>query len=810
MSREWALPDEIEVPSALRQAVGGHPLLARVLWRRGIADAHAAEAFLDPHRYVPRSPAELPGMDDLARLLRQAIAQGQRVRIWGDFDADGQTATAVLYEALSAAGARVDYQLPRRDEGHGMARRAIADAQRDAIDILITCDTGIGELAVVAEGVAAGLTVLITDHHDLPDALPPAQAIVNPKFLTSDHPLYELTGVGVAFMVARALLDEPTHAPRLDAMLDLVALGMVADVAKQVGDVRYLIQRGLAVLRATSRPGLLKLAVAAGLDLPHLNEQDIGFQIGPRLNAAGRLADATLAVRLLLTRDEAEAQNLVDQLEALNRDRQARTDAVLAQTRDALARDPDLARQPALVLDGEDWEEGVLGLVAGRLAQEYGRPAILISHHEGRSSVGSARSVAGIDVHQAIASQRELLLREGGHPMAAGFALERDAVERFRQGVWRWLREGRPEPAAEMRPAGPPLAIDAVVPWDEVNLSLAREVNRLAPFGAGNPRPVLAVIGGTLVRLEGISRTKDMPHRRLYLSDDAGRSLRLVWFDPTELPEAGERLDVAFTCSVNYWRGDERLQLEMVDWRPTPVATVEVAASLVAGREVVDWRDRSDAERLLAELRTAHGENLVVWAEGLPHQPAGSLTRAKLAGRRAVALAVLTPPPGPEALRWALECVQPQTLYLLPPLSVPEPKPQSFLELVAGMLHVALREREGRIEPLRMAARIGAREAAIIVALRGLEAAGRIALRADADGLRAAPPREISYETSAANNEGVESEEERAARQEAARQQARQALLYLLGETAAYRRAYRDLSLTALLQGAPLEGRGRG
>ena len=793
MAAEWLLVERAGVPVALREAVGGHPLVARLLAQRGF-DPERARAYLDPDCYSPASPHDLRGLTTAVQLLGRAIASGEAIRIWGDFDVDGQTSTAVLYEALRARRARVDYQLPGRAEGHGLHNRAVDCALRDGVSVLLTCDTGIGEADTVARGVAAGLTIIITDHHDLPATLPPAQAVVDPKAERPGHPLRELSGVGVAYMVARALLEDSPRASLLDRMLDLVALGLVADVATQIDDVRYLIQRGLVVLRQTHRPGLRALAEIADLDLAHLNEEDIGFQLGPRLNAAGRLGDPSQGLRLLLTRDENEAQELAQYLEALNRDRQAHTEALAAQVEERLVRVPGLLSEPAIILDGENWQPGILGLVAGELARRHERPAILIAHRKGLPSVGSARSIEGIDIHQAIATQRHHLLREGGHPMAAGFSITRQSVAAFRHGLLQWLRRQMGE-----RPSLPPLPVDADLPWDEVNTELAGELLRLAPFGPGNPRPVFMLSAATLIRTEDLSRRRETAHRRLHVSDDEARPLTLTWFNAKRLPQAGERIDVAFHLGLQHWKGKDRRRLELVDWRPAALAPDRPLTRLVAAREIVDWRHRADRHDLLSRLRADYGNSLSVWAEGLADKPESSVTRAELPDRLGVALAVLTPPPGPEALRWALTRLQPQVVYLLPPHSLPAITPVQFLGEVAGMLRVALRSHDGRLDVLRMAARIGARRAAIVAALRGLEAAGKIGLRHDTDGLRAYLPHESPPEPEAEKDRELEGEH--AAQMERALQQARDALAYLLRETRAYRQTYADLPVQALFYG---------
>lgn len=801
MRRIWRSAPAVEPSVALREAVGGHPLVATLLAQRGITDPAEALPYLDPALYRPASPWELPGVAEAEALLRAAIADGRRVRVWGDFDVDGQTATALLVEALTTAGARVDYDLPRRHEGHGLALRAVEEAARDGVHLLITCDTGIGDADVVAEGVRRGLTVVVTDHHDLPPELPPAHAVVNPKMLPESHALRELAGVGVAYEVAAALLasSDAGHAGTPEApgapLLDLVALGLVADVARQVKDVRYLVQRGMVALRQGARPGIRALAEVAGLAVDALDETDIGFQLAPRLNAAGRLDDALKAVRLLLTCDADEAAIIARELEALNRDRKARTEAALAMAEEALRQEPGALRQPVLMVEGARWEPGVLGLVAGELVRRYGRPAIAIAHRDGEVSVGSARSVEGIDIHAAIASQSALLVRCGGHPMAAGLSLERAHVPAFRQGVLAWVRRlGAIE--AE------PLTVDADLPWAEAGLALARELRRLAPFGAGNPRPVLVARGGMMVRSDDVSRRRETNHRHLYLEGAESTSLRVTWFNADELPQPGERVDVAFHLGVNRWRGEERPQLELVDWRPAAPAPREVVATLVAGRDVVDWRQVRDVEARVAELRARFGERLAIWAEGLTPVPDGAVTRRELLERDAppLALAFLTAPPSGETMRAMLRATRPQSVYLLPPMEVAMPPAGEFVRQVAGMLRVALRAHGGRIDVMRMAARVAAREEAVMAALRGLELSGAVVLVREGKELRGYLPGEEPPDAGRdAAAEGEESPEEREERLRTAREQVRRALVHLLRETDAFRRAYATLTVEALL-----------
>jgi single-stranded-DNA-specific exonuclease len=756
-------------------------LVARLLAQRGFTDVERARAFLCPQHYRPASPYHLADMPQAVALLHETIAGAAHIRIWGDFDTDGQTSSAVLFEALQALGARVDYRLPLRHQGHGFSLQVVQAALQDGVELLLTCDTGIGDIETVAAARQAGIAVIITDHHDLGTALPEANAIINPKRLPPGHPLRELSGVGVAYLLAHALLQESPSELRLPELLDLVALGLIGDIATQVDEVRYLCQIGLEALRRTARPGLRALMALANIDAAHADEQDVGYQLAPRLNAAGRLADAASVVELLTTRDAGAAESLARQLEALNLERRAHTETATQQAERLLQAQPDLLRQPALILESESWEPGVVGLVAGDLARRYQRPAILIAHRPGGPSVGSARSVEGIDIHRAIAAQAELLLREGGHPMAAGFAIAPENLPAFRDGLLTDLRSA----GAETRPE-PVLQIDACVPARELTLDLARAMAQLAPHGPGNPRPVLLLADASLLRAEDVSRNQETAHRHLHLRTTAEEPLRVTWFNAGELPMADEPIEVALQIGLNYWRERESLQLTLVDWRPALATPADTRPSLVTGREVVDWRTRSDREALYIHLKATYGDRIVWWGEGADDLPDEAASRADLPDGPRLALAILTAPAGPEVLQCLLKHARPQVLYVLPLYRISNKGADMLLKQVGGLLQASVQRHEGWLDIPRMAARIAAREDAVRAALLGLAARGRIALWesegrwrvASATEALPAPARLIQPPSVA---------------------QARESLVYVLRETAAYRRAFESDPLDGLL-----------
>ncbi len=447
----------------MRAAVGGHPIAAEALARRGITGPAQARAFLNPDLYTPASPLELPGMGRAVARIGRAIRTAEPICVWGDFDVDGQTSTALLVSALRDLGAEVTYHVPLREtEGHGVNLPVLEQVIDAGARLILTCDTGIGALDAVAFARQRAVDFVITDHHDLPETLPDAAAVVNPKLLAQDeafgrhpgrrpsrrdeaeskdgvrtparepHPLLDLPGVGVAYKLGEALYDWAGRGPEAAKHADLAALGIVADLALLRGDTRYLAQRGLAALRSSRRTGVQALFESIELDPTNLTEEHIAFGLAPRLNAAGRLADAAPCVELLTTSDRTTARIIAADLEALNARRKFLTDRVTQEAEAQIREDGSLLEHAALVLSSPYWPAGIVGIVASRLVERYGLPTVLISNSEGGPGRGSARSVAGVDISAAITGCRDLLLGFGGHPMAAGLTINPDRVGAFR------------------------------------------------------------------------------------------------------------------------------------------------------------------------------------------------------------------------------------------------------------------------------------------------------------------------------------------------------------------------------------------
>jgi single-stranded-DNA-specific exonuclease len=755
MAKTWLEPTPTFVPDALREYAGGHDLIAQTLARRGISTIAAAQAFLDPAYYRPASPYDLPEMDRAVERIRRVIQGGEIIAVWGDFDVDGQTATALLVSALRDLGGQVRYHIPNRlTEGHGVHIPRLKTLIGEGVRLILTCDTGIAAHDAVDYARSRGVDVVITDHHQLPAELPAAWARVNPQRLAESHPLRTLPGVGVAYKLAEALYDgrDTTH------LLDLVALGIVADVALLTGDTRYLLQQGLAVLRQTTRPGLQAMITLAGINPAELSEQHIGFMIGPRLNALGRLADANPAVELLTTTDQQQAQVLAAQLEGLNNERKLQSSQVYGGAKALIEKDPSLLDYAALVLSHPAWPGGVVGIVANKLVEEYQRPVILISTPEGEPGRGSARSVAGCDITAAIAAHSDMLLSFGGHTMAAGLSIDPARIADFRRALSRTVRAalGEAEPT-------PTLAIDGYVPLGDLSLALVRDVERLAPFGPGNPPLTLAAPGLRLNRYATIGRRGE--HLAVTVEDEAGATHRVLWWGAGEDDLPRGRFDLAYTMRASSYLGEPQVQVEWVDARPVEDEAVE-ADQDEAVIEVGDFRLVSDPQAILRQLM-ADEPGLQIWREA-GAEVAGQ-GRDSLA--QSAALAVWTIPPGSREWWSALEQVRPMRVYLFavdPGLDALEP----FVRRLAGLVKHVLNAKGGLARLDALAVAMAHRVVTVRAGLDWLAAQGqlRVVMERKGEMLLAA--------------DGV--------RDQAARQQAEAQLVGLLAETRAYRAYWRE------------------
>jgi single-stranded-DNA-specific exonuclease len=562
--KAWQVyPEQPELVAAVMARHGVPRLVARILLNRGLAAEGDILAFLDPSLERLNPPFELPDLEAAAARLGRAVRQGEPVAVYGDYDADGITATAVLNQFLRELGLNCFPHIPDRlTQGYGLKIEALKDLAAQA-RLVVTVDCGISDAEEAAWAMSQGLELIITDHHEIPPELPDALAVVNPKRVGHAYPFADLAGVGVALLLALGVRADLRaegwfrrhQEPNLRSYLDLVALGTAADVVPLVGENRILVRQGLKVLEESRRPGIIALKEVTQLDGKPISYQNVVFQLAPRLNAAGRMGQARCALELLLSDDLAQARVQARYLHNLNRQRQALEEQVLKQARDMILRD-HLAARPVLVLAGEDWHPGVIGIVAARLADEYHRPAALVSLKNGRGR-GSARSIEGFHLFQGLTACRQVLHRYGGHAAAAGFELAADQVAPLQD-----LLEQAFCDQVGLEPPRPTLRVDAQAELHDLDRAFHRHLETLRPFGPGNPAPVIVCLG---VQCLG-SRVINQRHLKVKLAQNGSHVLEAIAFDMAAHHPLDGTLDVALGTRISTYQGRTSLDLRLLDW----------------------------------------------------------------------------------------------------------------------------------------------------------------------------------------------------------------------------------------------------
>jgi single-stranded-DNA-specific exonuclease len=577
----WKLraPDPAQV-AALARAHGISDVAAALLVVRGIVDPKLAGEHLEPRLNALHDPSLLPGMRAATERVLRAIELGETILVHGDYDVDGVTGTTLLVRLFRLLGARVAWHIPNRfTDGYAFGAHSVAKACETGAKLVVSVDNGTSSRATIAELLDLGVATIVTDHHEPPPAasdgssaeLPPAVAIVNPKLADSDYPFRELCGGAVAFKLAWGICQAITGASRVrtdlkqflvDAM-GYVAIATVCDVVPLVDENRILSRFGLKSLAATRNPGIRALFSVAGLDGREIEADDLAFQIGPRINAAGRLGSARTAVELLLCDDPAEAARLATEIDARNAERKRLSAALFEEAARAAERFSDAERHPVLVLAGEGWHQGLVGIVAARLAERFSRPALVIGL-DGGAGRGSARSIAGFSVLDALHGGAAHMERYGGHEQAAGCEVRADSIDALRDAVCaraHTILDGQGF-------AAPPMWIDREVAFETIGPALMREIARLAPFGERNEKPVLLASD---LRLAEPPRTvgSDGSHLVLQLRRGA-HVLKAVFFGAaaraSEL-RMGEPVHAVGTPRWNVFRGERKLELELADFR---------------------------------------------------------------------------------------------------------------------------------------------------------------------------------------------------------------------------------------------------
>jgi single-stranded-DNA-specific exonuclease len=571
LSKRWEVaPEDPRVEEMLAAALQVRPLAARLLMNRGITNIEAAREFLTPSLQRLHDPFLMHGMAEAVHRLTYSLQNQESIVIYGDYDVDGITATAVLSWYFRDIGVPVPYYLPHRmREGYGLNAEAVRKLADQGTRVLITVDCGITGHHEVQLARRLGMDVIVTDHHQVPPTLPDAVAVLNPHQSECGYPAKELAGVGVAFKLVMALrgrLRQESRwagkTPNLRRHLDLVALGTIADIAPLQGENRILVKHGLQELTHSKKLGVQTLKQVTHLAEQNIGPRQVGYTLAPRLNATGRLAAAQAGVELLLSEDAAQAEKLALYLDSVNRERQLVQAQIYAEAKAAIDADGGVESRWAIVLASEHWHPGVVGIVASKLVEEYGRPTVLIGL-EGDTGKGSGRSIATFHLYNALVACRELLAGFGGHEHAAGIRIHREQVPRFEESLNRLARE-----QLTMADRTPLLRIDAEVRLQEIDDPLLQFIEQLEPFGEGNPQPMFLARGVEIVGAPSLVG-REQQHLRLTFRQ-GGRLLRGIGFAMSErLTQAKTGVvDIAFTPQRHVWKERAELQLVIRDLAP--------------------------------------------------------------------------------------------------------------------------------------------------------------------------------------------------------------------------------------------------
>jgi len=580
MGKIWRFhPHDEQRITGLEHSAKVPAVVAQLLLCRGIYEPQSATEFLNTKLTSLRDPDMLPGLAAAADLIQAAIADGKRIVVYGDYDADGMTGTATLLRCLTLLGADAGYYVPNRiDEGYGLNNEALRKLAKLGTHMVITVDCGIASVDEAKTAAELGLQLIITDHHAFADELPSAAGIVHPRLPGSSYPFGDLCGSGVAFKLAWALCQRASNAKKvgepmrrfLIMAVGLAAIGTVADMVSLVDENRAIVRHGLLSLKERPPLGLEALMKVTGLDSKsQLDSEDIGFTLGPRLNAAGRLGQAQLAVELMVTESEERATALAEYIHGLNETRQSLERSIYLSAMKQAKEKFDPENDAALVLAEREWHPGVIGIVAGRLAEKFGRPVALIALDKlgVKPGGGSARSGCGVNLHAALAACSEHLNTHGGHAAAAGLTIDEAKIDQFRADFCEYIAE---ETSVAERTAE--LQIDAETSLSQLTLATIHQIQRLAPFGSGNPRPLFCTTGVTLA-----AEPKRMGGGERHLSvqlNHCGTKIRAVafgqgdWAD--ELAQVKDPFDIAYRPVINAFRGRQTVELHLVDWRRTP------------------------------------------------------------------------------------------------------------------------------------------------------------------------------------------------------------------------------------------------
>ncbi|MFP4020004.1 MAG: single-stranded-DNA-specific exonuclease RecJ [Halanaerobium sp.] len=689
--------EEFKAKKELSQYLGSKKL-ARLAQQRGLDSKAKLIQFIEPEQYSPLKLRDFPKIMEIVDFILDHIKKGSRILIYGDYDVDGITSTSILVGALSRLSDQISYHIPDRfKEGYGLNKEVLASYQ-DQIDLVISCDCGISNYEEVEFAKALGMDFVVTDHHDLPDKLPPADYVISPRLLPEDHQGYWLPGAGMAYFLIKAVFEQVGRKKEERDFLDLLLLAIIADVVPLKGENRYLFKIGLEELKNTERIGLKALYNELDINPLEINEKTLGFQIGPLLNSAGRIDSAEKGLKLLLAEDKNRAAGLAAELKQINQHRKEISQKIYLE----IEKEIKVQQRKAVVSYDSDWHQGVIGIAAGRITENYQVPAVLMTSNQQSDLItGSARSIEGININDLIAQCSDLLEKHGGHAAAAGFSLKKDRLEKFKLRMQRLIDQELTEIDSELE-----IEADLNLELSEINEEFYQGLRLFAPFGEANPEPLFYLESDILSSRE-ISAGR---HKRLVLGTE-DQKITALWWWAGEL-ENNYRQQCACRLTENIYRGNKSLQLEIKALVPLKERSREIKSQQRRKKrlQVIDWRQKD-----ISALE-AGAEDTVYFAEGLKEYDLYPLINRNYY-REAENLILITIPPSLAVLKETLLLTAAENLILInneeQNLSV-----KKFIKRLLSLIKFSLQQENGIFNIEQAALALAAEE---ITVKRGLE-----------------------------------------------------------------------------------------
>jgi single-stranded-DNA-specific exonuclease len=707
---QWVYSFPNEVSQSLLSLAEGNTLVASIYQHCGIQSAEDLLA-LQKSLQETTSPFELPDIEKGVQRILTAVENQEIIAVWGDFDADGQTSTSILVGALRELSANVIYHIPvRGPESHGINLPNLQKLFDQNIHILLTCDTGIREFEAALACKQAGVDMIITDHHTPAEEIPDAFAVISGQLLPENHLLHDLCGAGCAYKLTEALFIKSGQEEKKEMFIDLAAIGTIADLVPLNLENRRIVRKGLQAIRNNPRPAIAEILSIAQIEPSMLQEEHIGFQIAPRMNALGRLADANDIVPFFLSNDAVEIRITANRLDGLNLQRKQLCDTVFRAADDVIRRDPSLLQNPVLVLHHPTWPGGINGLVASQLTERYHKPSIVLTAPPEQNARGSARSIEGINITDAIASQEKLLSSFGGHSMAAGLSLPQENLEAFRKGISDYVTEIS---------AGVDITAKTFITLETLFSSLTldafEKLELFSPFGPENPAPIY--LTRNIVIKNIIALSKEKQHLKLECLDKVGSECTLFWWNGDEkLIQKETMLDVLYTARPTSFRGKISIQCTLLDFQ------IPLEKGIVTRRkeiQVIDRRQYPLSSQWLSEF--AKTENQIAWAEGKLRYSDMVVNRENL--HKAEVLLLASIPHSFTLLQKIVNQVHPRKIIFAQEYSE-SLNPEPLRILCAGLLKYAVNQKNGLISMSVFEIQTGEKPETIKTLLSILEAQG--------------------------------------------------------------------------------------